>query len=135
MTLAQTANTLVSSFGLVGLLLRPLSPGLTNQCQQILKITFNILSDLTVFHSQLTGAVSGDFLGQEDCLTLNIYSPADVFHSQNSSHPLAPVLVWIYGGGFLTGSARSFYCSVVTLLMIISGMVSMVLTGGWTKAW
>jgi len=53
---------------------------------------------------QLTGAVSGDFLGQEDCLLLNIYSPSKAFHSQTDE--LAPVLVWIYGGGFLTGSAR-----------------------------
>jgi len=51
---------------------------------------------------QLTGAVSGDFLGDEDCLLLNIYSPREAFLSNH----LAPVLVWIYGGGFLTGSAR-----------------------------
>jgi len=53
---------------------------------------------------QLTGAVSGDYLGQEDCLLLNIYSPSEAFHSETDE--LAPVLVWIYGGGFLTGSAR-----------------------------
>ena len=46
--------------------------------------------------------MSGDFLGQEDCLLLNIYSPIEAFQSD----ALAPVLVWIYGGGFLTGSAR-----------------------------
>ena len=57
--------------------------------------------------AQLTGAVSGDFLGQEDCLLLNIYSPIQAFHSQTADE-LAPVLVWIYGGGFLTGSARAF---------------------------
>ena len=51
---------------------------------------------------KLTGAVSGDFLGDEDCLLLNIYSPREAFLSDD----LAPVLVWIYGGGFLTGSAR-----------------------------
>ena len=57
------------------------------------------------FATQLTGAVSGDYLGQEDCLLLNIYSPVEAFHSETDE--LAPVLVWIYGGGFLTGSARS----------------------------
>ena len=51
---------------------------------------------------KLTGAVSGDFLGSEDCLLLNIFSPREAFLSED----LAPVLVWIYGGGFLTGSAR-----------------------------
>ena len=51
---------------------------------------------------KLTGAVSGDFLGDEDCLLLNIFSPREAF----LSHHLAPVVVWIYGGGFLTGSAR-----------------------------
>ena len=49
---------------------------------------------------QLSEAVSGDFLGQEDCLLMNIFSPV-----LNSSS-LAPVLVWLYGGGFLTGSGR-----------------------------
>jgi para-nitrobenzyl esterase len=34
----------------------------------------------------------------EDCLTLNIWSPADAFH--------APVLVWIHGGALQTGSSR-----------------------------
>ena len=33
-------------------------------------------------------------------------SPVLAFHSQTASDALAPVLVWIYGGGFLTGSAR-----------------------------
>ena len=52
---------------------------------------------------KLTGAVSGDFLGDEDCLLLNIFSPREAFLSADH---LAPVLFWIYGGGFLTGSAR-----------------------------
>ena len=52
---------------------------------------------------KLTGAVSGDFLGDEDCLLLNIFSPRETFLSD---HLAAPVVVWIYGGGFLTGSAR-----------------------------
>jgi para-nitrobenzyl esterase len=38
----------------------------------------------------------------EDCLTLNIWAPAE---SQNQ--PL-PVMFWIYGGGFVGGSASAF---------------------------
>ena len=50
---------------------------------------------------QLSETVSGDLLGQEDCLVINIYSPLTAF--TNGS---APVLVWLYGGGFITGSGR-----------------------------
>ncbi|XP_037534427.1 cholinesterase-like [Nematolebias whitei] len=38
----------------------------------------------------------------EDCLYLNVWSP--VFNKTQSTN-LAPVLVWIYGGGFSTGTA------------------------------
>ena len=34
----------------------------------------------------------------EDCLTLNIWAPADAFH--------APVFVWIHGGALLSGSSK-----------------------------
>ena len=36
----------------------------------------------------------------EDCLFLNIWTP-----SHQSSSPLKPVMFWIYGGGFTSGSA------------------------------
>ena len=155
---SQTASTLVRNFGLVRLLLCPLSPGglhppagkpvrnwshpmkIYNSinfifCCEIIKQTPILCWGLTL-PLQLTGAVSGDFLGQEDCLLLNIYSPIQAFHSK-TDQALAPVLVWIYGGGFLTGSARSF----ISIGPYFgggddqwSGMMSMVLTGGWTKA-
>jgi para-nitrobenzyl esterase len=35
----------------------------------------------------------------EDCLTLNIWAPAQF------AHALLPVMVWVYGGGFVNGSA------------------------------
>jgi para-nitrobenzyl esterase len=37
----------------------------------------------------------------EDCLTLNVWTPADAKPSKKS--PGLPVMVWIYGGGFVTG--------------------------------
>ncbi|XP_061683105.1 acetylcholinesterase-like [Syngnathoides biaculeatus] len=37
----------------------------------------------------------------EDCLYLNVWTP----FSKNSQSPLAPVLVWIYGGGFISGTS------------------------------
>ena len=46
-----------------------------------------------------TGAV----VGQEDCLTLNIYVPEQVY---NDPAWLASVMVYIHGGGFVQGSNR-----------------------------
>ncbi|XP_077423118.1 cholinesterase-like [Vanacampus margaritifer] len=37
----------------------------------------------------------------EDCLYLNVWTP----FSKASLSPLAPVLVWIYGGGFISGTS------------------------------
>src|SRR4249919_580544 len=39
----------------------------------------------------------GDLPMSEDCLTLNVWAPADATG--------APVMVWIYGGGFQVGAA------------------------------
>ena len=50
------------------------------------------------------GKKSG-FSGQEDCLMLNVYVPESV-KNKNSTAEAAnlPVMVWIYGGGFYSGS-------------------------------
>ena len=42
--------------------------------------------------------VPGSGRQSEDCLTLNVYAPADA----DPGHP-RPVMVWLYGGGFETG--------------------------------
>ncbi|XP_046750571.1 esterase E4-like [Diprion similis] len=48
---------------------------------------------------------SGDIvLGDEDCLWLNLYTP-QLPESTNSA--LLPVMVYLFGGGFRTGNARS----------------------------
>lgn len=46
----------------------------------------------------------------EDCLFLDVYSPKKVFDQRRNSHG-APVLVWIYGGGYTTGekNGRGLY--------------------------
>lgn len=40
----------------------------------------------------------------EDCLYLNVWSPR-FNKTQPQNMALAPVLVWIYGGGFSTGTS------------------------------
>ncbi|XP_036441524.1 cholinesterase-like [Colossoma macropomum] len=39
----------------------------------------------------------------EDCLYLNVWTPSK--RLQDPDQPLVPVMVWIYGGGFITGTA------------------------------
>lgn len=48
----------------------------------------------------------GPLHASEDCLYLNVWTPA------HSPHAALPVMVWIYGGGFTTGSTaiRSYSC-------------------------
>ncbi|XP_063921236.1 juvenile hormone esterase-like [Zophobas morio] len=43
------------------------------------------------------------FVGSEDCLNLNVYTP----HLPRSGTNLLPVMVWIHGGGFVCGSNNS----------------------------
>ncbi|KAG1812525.1 Alpha/Beta hydrolase protein [Suillus subaureus] len=38
----------------------------------------------------------------EDCLTLNVFTPADMFPGSK-----LPVIVYVFGGGFETGNSRS----------------------------
>ena len=64
----------------------------------------DLTGDSNVMCPQLSETVSGDLLGQEDCLYMNIYTPA-VQQGQREDATL-PVLVWLYGGGFITGSGR-----------------------------
>ena len=65
----------------------------------------DLTSDSDIMCPQLSETVSGDLLGQEDCLYMNIYTPATMDGKIQTDASL-PVMVWIYGGGFVTGSAR-----------------------------
>lgn len=44
------------------------------------------------------------FLGSEDCLSLNVYTPK--LPDDSSEQPKLPVMVWIHGGGFAEGTSR-----------------------------
>ena len=49
---------------------------------------------------------TGALVGTEDCLTLDVYAPAD------AGRPL-PVLFWVHGGAFQTGAAADYDGSVL----------------------
>jgi para-nitrobenzyl esterase len=49
---------------------------------------------------------AGILTGTEDCLTLDVYAPADV-------HTPLPVLFWVHGGAFRTGAAAEYDGSVL----------------------
>ena len=51
---------------------------------------------------------TGPLLGQEDCLTLNVYAPPAAAAGQGR-----PVMVWIHGGALLLGSSGQYDPSVL----------------------
>lgn len=61
------------------------------------------------FSSSLEGASrEGELIGDEDCLTLNVYAPAFAADDVPRGDERLPVMVWIHGGGNTIG-AGSFY--------------------------
>jgi len=50
------------------------------------------------------GPDAGSLIGEEDCLSLNVYSPT-ISHSTNP-YTLKPVMIWIHGGDFIFGSSK-----------------------------
>ncbi|XP_043467737.1 juvenile hormone esterase-like [Leptopilina heterotoma] len=51
---------------------------------------------------------NGAISGVDDCLFLNVYSPFLDFQQPVASNKLLPVMVWIHGGSFLTGSGNIY---------------------------
>lgn len=48
-----------------------------------------------------------EVVGSENCLFLNVYTIINRNETNNENHPLMPVMVWIHGGSYNTGSAGS----------------------------
>jgi len=70
------------------------------------EILYDVSEESTVQCPQPGGidGSAGEVIGQEDCLMMNIYSP-----NLTPETPL-PVMVWIHGGGLITGSnIAAFY--------------------------
>ena len=53
--------------------------------------------------AQVGGHGGGPTLGQEDCLTLNVYAPPGTAAGANR-----PVMVWIHGGAFVLGTSGQY---------------------------
>ena len=53
--------------------------------------------------AQLGGGGGGPTIGQEDCLTLNVYAPPDAAAGADK-----PVMVWIHGGAFVLGTSGQY---------------------------
>lgn len=53
--------------------------------------------------AQVGGHGGGPTLGQEDCLTLNVYAPPGAVAGANR-----PVMVWIHGGAFVLGTSGQY---------------------------
>ncbi|XP_015115261.1 venom carboxylesterase-6 [Diachasma alloeum] len=64
---------------------------------------------------RIVSPMEDEIIGVEECLHLNIYTPL-LANRQKSSMPRYPVMVWIHGGGFQTGSGHSSYYSPTYLL-------------------
>ncbi|XP_021953442.1 carboxylesterase 4A [Folsomia candida] len=55
-----------------------------------------------------SGLFFGKVTGSEDCLLLDVYSPQLRSNESSQDEKLLPVMVWLYGGGFVEGSKNGF---------------------------
>ena len=64
--------------------------------------TYNVSHESKVMCPQLNVlSPNFEYIGQEDCLILNVYIPEVIYRTPGSK---ADVMVWIYGGGLATGT-------------------------------
>jgi para-nitrobenzyl esterase len=106
-TTIDTEHGLVHRFAGVPFGTAPVGPGRFRRAQPPMPWTG--LQSADVFGPSPMQAVGGPFSGlvpgmtvshvDEDCLTLNVWRPA------RRANELRPVLVWIYGGAFVTGGS------------------------------
>ncbi len=52
----------------------------------------------------------------EDCLTVNIFRPSDLVLALEDP---VPVMLWIYGGGFLEGVSTVFNASEIIVQSVV----------------
>lgn len=48
-----------------------------------------------------------EVVGEEDCLYLNIYTPQIKISESTKKYKNYPVMIWIHGGGFISGAGNS----------------------------
>ena len=77
---------------------------------QGLRETIDYGSLCVQFWGLLTGrdGERDDLLGEEDCLSLNIWSPRDAQRKTNSNAKKLPVMFWIHGGGNDSGTSEIY---------------------------
>jgi para-nitrobenzyl esterase len=68
----------------------------------------NVCPQLVLALFAVPGLNTGDVEGQEDCLYLNVYTPAKARPDSR-----LPVMVWIHGGAFTVGSGSAYDGSVL----------------------
>ena len=55
----------------------------------------------------------------EDCLYLNVWVPEEILLGSIMS----PVMVWIYGGGYMTGTSTLEATQFKLLILIVRGLI------------
>ena len=55
----------------------------------------------------------------EDCLTLNIFRPA----ANPPESQEYPIMIWIHGGGFISGSSSDYYYNFISDILVSHGII------------